>query len=189
MYKKWFLLLALIFSLIFDKKIMFFFVSLRNFLLNKFMIFFIDYAIIFIVLACLALFLWKKGWLLVFLASFFTTIIPVTILKILIFRDRPFLALGLPKLQGVDYAFQILNSSMPSLHAAAVFSVLPVISRLFPKFKKIWLIFAILVCFSRVYTGVHYLSDAIAGGLLGYFIGYSLLWFEEKRRKFIKRLK
>jgi undecaprenyl-diphosphatase len=47
--------------------------------------------------------------------------------------------------------------------------------------RSIWWLLAIgiLVCFSRIYLGVHYLSDVLVGALLGFGIAFLLykLWF------------
>ncbi len=43
----------------------------------------------------------------------------------------------------------------------------------FPKMKFYLLAAVLLICFSRLYLGVHYLSDLIAGGLIGACIGYA----------------
>jgi len=61
-----------------------------------------------------------------------------------------------------------------------VFSALPILNKKFNKLKYIWLVFACLVAFSRVYFGVHYMSDVLTGALVGYLIGLSAVWIEEK---------
>ena len=61
-----------------------------------------------------------------------------------------------------------------------VFCALPIISKEFRKIKWAWIIFAVLVAFSRVYFGLHFLSDVLIGGILGYLIGVLIIKLEEK---------
>ena len=42
------------------------------------------------------------------------------------------------------------------------------------------LLFALIVCFSRVYFGLHYFSDVIFGGILGVLVGILVLKLEDK---------
>ncbi len=65
--------------------------------------------------------------------------------------------------------------SMPSNHAANIFALAVVLSYFYKEYKSILLILAILISFSRVYVGVHFPGDVIAGGCIGYFISTSLL--------------
>jgi membrane-associated phospholipid phosphatase len=60
------------------------------------------------------------------------------------------------------------------------FCAVPILAKEFPKFKYIWIIFAGLVAFSRVYFGLHFMSDVTAGGLIGLIIGWAVIEFENK---------
>jgi 4-amino-4-deoxy-L-arabinose transferase-like glycosyltransferase/membrane-associated phospholipid phosphatase len=83
-------------------------------------------------------------------------------------RLRPFKVLSDVHLRiGMGNSF-----SMPSSHAANWFSATTI---LFVYYRRtIWamLPLALLVCVSRIYNGVHYPSDALAGAVLG--VSYSL---------------
>lgn len=77
--------------------------------------------------------------------------------------------------------------SFPSSHAVNNFAGAAVISQFYKKQKWFWYGFASLVALSRPYVGVHYPSDIIAGGIVGFIIGYSFvqlwLFMENKIKK------
>lgn len=82
--------------------------------------------------------------------------------------------------------------SFPSNHATNNFAVAALFYRLYPKLKYPLFISASLIAISRVYLGLHYPSDIIAGALIGSGVGclFSLAvfktnsWMEERSRKF-----
>lgn len=135
-----------------------------------------------------SLFLWdvnKRRWILpLWLSSFLSLGISV-LLKIIFERPRPFQAELINALQiGLYFLkdnFMTWNFSFPSFQAVLVFSALPILNKNFKKFKYVWLIFACLVAFSRVYFGLHYLSDVLAGAIIGYLIGMLMVWFEGEK--------
>ena len=98
----------------------------------------------------------------------------VVLIKDISKRPRPFIGLGIEPLENKS------NYSFPSGHANSVFSLIPFINIYFKKFRYIWIIFAILVSFSRVYLGVHYLSDVIFSMILGLSISYLFIYIENK---------
>jgi membrane-associated phospholipid phosphatase len=88
-------------------------------------------------------------------------------IKNLVGRPRPFKVLdGVHLRIGMGGSF-----SMPSSHAANWFSVAVVMFVYYRRTIWVMLPMALVVSFSRVYNGVHYPSDALAGAILG--IGYS----------------
>ena len=68
--------------------------------------------------------------------------------------------------------------SMPSNHAANMFSLAIVLSYFYKKYKPLLFLLAILISFSRVYVGVHFPGDVIVGGFIGVFIAsiFLILW-------------
>lgn len=130
----------------------------------------------------------KRKWIIPLWASVAFSAVLISLLKIIVLRTRPFEALNLPLVQGADYAFAAWNSSFPSLHAAIVFSLVPILDEEFSKLKPFWVALALLISLSRVYLGVHYLSDVLSGCLLGLLIGHGIIlsgkrWFFKWKKK------
>jgi len=71
--------------------------------------------------------------------------------------------------------------AMPSLHVALVFISVIKLGKYFPGFRVVLWVFLFLSVFATVYLGWHYLTDGIAGIMLGW-IAYkvSSLWFSER---------
>ena len=67
------------------------------------------------------------------------------------------------------------NYSFPSNHAANMAGLAVVFSSIYTHYKKIFWTLTGVVMFSRVYIGVHYPSDVIAGCILGSVYGLILV--------------
>ncbi len=61
--------------------------------------------------------------------------------------------------------------SFPSNHALNNFAAATYFYRLFPNYKIVLFVTAILVSISRVYLGLHYPSDILAGAIIGSALG------------------
>ncbi len=140
-----------------------------------------------IILFLTILFLWKKNkrrWVFpLWVGSFFTAFLSYLI-KISVARLRPFqngISVLQTAFQIIENNFDTWNFSFPSFQTALIFSTLPILNKEFRNFKYVWIGFAILVGFSRVYLGVHYLSDVLAGAIMGYLIGFAIVLTEEKK--------
>ena len=88
-------------------------------------------------------------------------------LKFLIRRPRPFLFLEIAsKLsKGPE---EILDPSFPSAHAALSFMMATLLAHWFPRYRIFFFLVAAFIGWTRIYLGVHYPTDVIAGALLGY---------------------
>lgn len=96
----------------------------------------------------------------------------VNTIKHAVARPRPFLGLeGVMTRVGMGASY-----SMPSAHAANWFSAM-MISFIYYR-RSIWVMLPIaaLVGLSRIYNGVHYPSDVLAGTIIGCGYGVGIVW-------------
>ncbi|WP_459501345.1 undecaprenyl-diphosphatase [Bacillus sp. C1] len=84
------------------------------------------------------------------------------IIEIFIYRDRPFVSHNITQL--VEHA---ANSSFPSDHATSAVVIAATLLLSGYRFKYTWFFLALVVAFSRVWVGVHYPFDVIAGCIHG----------------------
>ena len=123
--------------------------------------------ICFIMLLCKS---WRKSgvYLLITLS---VGAIAQDVLKDLIQRPRPIM----------DPAMLLIpmptSYSFPSGHTLISFAAATTISAFFLRAGVIFFVVALLIGISRVYLGVHYVSDVIGGGLLGIAISFIVLRF------------
>ncbi len=109
------------------------------------------------------------------LISLFLTLLTVMVLKALIPESRP--------CNELHIYFQECHNptqSFPSGHTAIVFSPLTFLLFEMPLFI-LYLLYASLIGLTRIYLGLHYPHDVLAGALIGIVIGFVCL----KNRKFL----
>ena len=90
-------------------------------------------------------------------------------LKFLTQRQRPFLFLEMGSKLSKGPG-EILDPSFPSAHAAFSFAMATLLSHWFPRYRIIFFVVAAFIGWTRIYLGLHYPTDVIAGVLLGYGI-------------------
>jgi diacylglycerol kinase family enzyme len=95
-----------------------------------------------------------------------TSLLANLVAKSLLRRSRP--AHPVPEARSLPAP---KSSSMPSGHTASAAAFAHVVGAAYPRFRIPLNILAAAIGFSRVYTGVHYLSDVAAGWFLGRGVG------------------
>jgi undecaprenyl-diphosphatase len=107
--------------------------------------------------------------------------------KLLVFcRERPYMVFPETKVMGKIWS----NCSFPSGHLASSCAALFVLGYIYNLLRKKWFlifssIFIFLLGFSRIYVGMHYLSDVLGGILIGIISGFSVTYFD-KQVKWLK---
>ena len=106
-------------------------------------------------------------------------------IKHLELRQRPYMSIEKENIQllieipknefGQYHQTSSSQKSFPSNHAANMFSICYLLAYIYNDQKKYFMTFAILIAISRIYVGVHYPLDVLAGMLIGFIIGYILI--------------
>ncbi|MBS2970135.1 phosphatase PAP2 family protein [Metabacillus sp. KIGAM252] len=119
------------------------------------------------ILVCLAMILFAQGpvkWVAIAsAASLALSHIPVAMVKKMYPRKRPYISLLETKVP----ANPLEDHSFPSGHTTAIFSVIIPFLLFMPSLALILIPLGISVGLSRIYLGLHYPSDVLAGCLLG----------------------
>jgi len=135
--------------------------------------FFAKYFEYFLLLALL-LFLvvnFKKYWHMAaeaVVAAVFTRFILAEIIRWLWFRPRPFIVENFIPL--IDQSPK--ESSFPSGHASFYFALSTIVYCYNKKAGTIFYIASFLIVISRVFVGIHWPSDILAGAVLGVLVGW-----------------
>jgi undecaprenyl-diphosphatase len=130
----------------------------------------------------LGVFVWLRGGregkrraICIFLALAFTYVSVEIVLKPLVARPRPFATL--PGIRQLDESFtgKMVDSpfSFPSGHCASSMAGAWLLGAFYRRFRLPLCALVILVVYSRVYLGVHYPSDCIAGLAVGFLCALS----------------
>lgn len=94
--------------------------------------------------------------------------LPVQVLKKLYPRKRPYITLEDTRF----HSNPLKDHSFPSGHTTAVFSIIIPFVIFIPALSYILIPIGVLVGISRMYLGLHYPSDVMAGAILGSFSGF-----------------
>lgn len=173
-------LLLVTITLFFDNSLLRHGVGLRFSWLDGLMLYLTDFGLLFfaIVMAVSLLIHRQWRWLALLTLSLALSFEISYLLKLIFQVPRPYFTMELatiPLTQAAGYSF-------PSLHAAFCLGTLPFLRHIF---VKRWqaagaAILALTIAYSRAYLGVHYFSDILAGGLIGYGFSMLIIWAEEQ---------
>jgi undecaprenyl-diphosphatase len=93
-------------------------------------------------------------------------------------RERPYIDHPLPE----PLMPTVLDVSFPSGHAATSFAGATVLAFAWPRWSAALYALALLVGASRVYVGVHFAGDILAGAILGLLVGTAVSLLLRRRR-------
>ncbi|HVM70030.1 MAG TPA: phosphatase PAP2 family protein [Gaiellaceae bacterium] len=127
---------------------------------------------------------WRRPWLPARVAA--TVLLAEALqgsLKVLFQRDRPPVANPEPgPLVALPHTY-----SFPSGHALVAFASATVLAAAVPRLRLPLFAVAALVAWSRVYVGVHYPGDVLAGALLGVALGLGVEAARRPLREWARR--
>jgi undecaprenyl-diphosphatase len=122
---------------------------------------------IWLLLAAILAFVTRKWQVLAWVAvANLTGQLTTMLIQIAVGRDRPHVQTLVPEPH---------SHSFPSAHAASSFACAVVLATFAPRFRIPFFVLAALIAISRVYVGVHFSLDVLAGAAWGVLIGKATL--------------
>lgn len=115
----------------------------------------------------------KKYWRMILEAivvAIFTRFVLAEIIRWLWFRPRPFVTNNVNLL--IDYNTK--EASFPSGHASFYFALSTIVYFYNKEIGIIFYIASLFIVLARVFVGIHWPSDILAGAILGIFVGLAL---------------
>lgn len=100
------------------------------------------------------------------LASLIVSGVALIALKVLFGRLRPRYLFESGSYGFQPFTFDTGMVGFPSGHTQTIFAAMTVLWLTLPRLRPLWLAVAVLVAFSRVVVGAHYLGDIVAGAFL-----------------------
>jgi len=136
--------------------------------LDAFCIFFAKY-FEYILIGSMFLFLWKKwrGIFLAVLAAILARFGVVELIRFFWARPRPFIENNVNLLIN-----EVSGPAFPSGHATFYFALSFVVYKYNKKAGILFFVASFLISISRVFVGVHWPSDILAGAVIGVFAGW-----------------
>jgi len=145
--------------------------ALQGLWLDTLGIFFAKY-LEFVLLACLLLFLivdWRRYWTMVIeaaAAAVLARLVIVNFIRLILPRLRPFVE------NNVNLLLSSGESSFPSGHAAFYFAIATVVFIYNKKAGILFFVAAFLISIARIFVGIHWPTDILAGVAVGIFSGW-----------------
>lgn len=136
---------------------------------------------------------WKEALLLLICATFIgllCDLVAAEVIKPYFERFRPTHHPDFEKLVEVVDGYRGGRYGFISNHAANGFGVVVFTSLLF-KYRYLTLtmtLWAVITAYSRIYLGVHFISDVVGGAIWGSFIGFFVYYIYLTSRKFILKV-
>ena len=111
-----------------------------------------------------------------FVAAILSRFVITNIIRWFFPRPRPFIENHVNLL----FNYNPLESSFPSGHAAFYFAVAAIVYSYNKKAGILFYVASFLISISRVFSGIHWPSDILAGALVGIFSGWLIIKIAKK---------
>lgn len=116
-----------------------------------------------------------KKFTVIFSSTFiFTFFVADILLKNIFRRPRPYLLMK-SFYSNLVVGICPIDFSFPSAHAATAFTAAGVLAHFDKKRRWFYYLVAVLISYSRIYLGCHYLLDVVFGAIIGYIISKLIL--------------
>lgn len=135
----------------------------------------------YVLILCLILFLvlnFKKRWktvIVAFVSAVLARFVIVEFIRWLWQRPRPFIANNVNLL--LDYPNK---ASFPSGHAAFYFALSTIVYFYNKKIGILFYLGSFLICLARVFVGIHWPTDILAGAIIGILFGWLIYKISKK---------